>query len=116
MVQPPFATCAQTEPSVCDERSEAAWAHVVNGPIEQIDSPHPQTSSDVPALIRKPQWGKAWVSTTTLGQSVVATQSCAPEVESMPQPAPFTPASASASWPASEAAAPPPPPPPFVSC
>ena len=49
------ATCVQTCCSVWDVRSAAACAHVVYAPMEQMESPQPQTSSEAPALIRKPQ-------------------------------------------------------------
>ena len=71
-VQRSSESCAQTCCSVCDASNPAAWVHVVYAPIEQIMSPHAQTSSVAPALIRNPQCGIASVSTTTVGQRLVA--------------------------------------------
>ena len=65
----------QTVASVWDLSSAEAWAHVEKAPIEQIDSPQAQTSSDAEPLTRNPQCGNVCVSTTTFGQTEVATQS-----------------------------------------
>ena len=102
-LQRPSASCVHTCCSVCDVRRPAAWAQVVNTPIEQSESPQPQTSSEAPARMRKPQCGSAVVSTTTFGQRLVATQSCVRDPVSIPQPAPMIPESPAASLPPSAA-------------
>jgi hypothetical protein len=67
-----------TAASVCDWSSAAACAQVEKAPIEQIESPQAQTSSEAAPLTRNPQCGIACVSTTTVGQSEVATPAAGP--------------------------------------
>jgi hypothetical protein len=66
------ASCVQTCCSVCDVSNAAACVHVVYVPIEQRSCPHAQMSSVAPPLMRNPQCGNACVSTTSVGQMLVA--------------------------------------------
>ena len=87
-VQASFEICAHTSASVCFARSAAASSHVVNVPTGQTNVLQPQTRSTTEPRMRNPQFGIEAVSTTTLGQSVVAWQSWMPVLDSTPQPPP----------------------------